>query len=274
MKRKMRVALLAALISLAGMTVVPMSTQAAALEFTLPIQKDFDKTKAAADSKTASAMNSHFAELQRLLAEDDNLETRIKALQHRNEEAYLLVRKMIKEIDARKLAQLEDQVKTTRERYKRLFDQYAALNKQISAVKPLKNKTINALLKAQADIMKPAVQLAREDIRAKEAALKTAKAATAQTAKAIRATLSGIDPLKVQIRSQRSAARLPRKSLSPAWTNFKHAIKKNEARHALDALKVLASLSQQIIAQQKKIYALETKIGEIIAKAKAQMPKI
>jgi len=117
--------------------------------------------------------------------------------------------------------------------------------------------------------LKITTQLARLEIKNKEAALKTAKAATALKIKNARSSLSTIDPLKVQIKANRSAASLPRKSMSPVWTNFKYAMKKSDAKSTLNSLATLVRLSRQIVDQQNKIHTLEIKISDIITRTRA-----
>jgi len=260
-----------ALLLLSVVPAVPAPVASAAtVELTATVKASFDKTVAEADSATKTKLSSLYAELDALLKADKEAEAKIKALHYRNEETLIALRKQIREIDAAKLSKLDEQVKQTKARYQPLFDAYSALNKQISMAKSLKNKTLNVLLKTQADGMKLSVQFAREDIRAKEAAHKAAKTAASNKMKAARDYLAAIDPIGVQIKAQRSAAGLPRGSLSPAWSNFKYAIKNKEAKSAQGALATLVSLAKQIVAQQEKIYALETKIGEIAAKTKNQ----
>jgi hypothetical protein len=244
---------------------------AATVELTVPIKSAFDATAAAADSQTAAKLNLLYRDLGALLAQDRDSEVKIKALHYRNEEQLIALRKQIQVIDADKLNKLETQVKHTRERYKPLFAMYTSLNQQITVARSMKNKTLNAVLRTQADAMKLAVQFARQDIKSDESALQTAKAATARKIQAARETLSAIDPLKVQVKAQRNAASLPRASLSPVWTNFKHAIKKIETKSTLDSLATLVMLSRQIAEQQQKIYALEVKITDILVKTKAQI---
>jgi hypothetical protein len=244
---------------------------AATVELTVPIKSAFDATAAAADSQTAAKLHLLYRDLGALLAQDRDSEVKIKALHYRNEEQLIALRKQIQVIDADKLNKLETQVKQTRERYKPLFAMYTSLNQQITVARSMKNKTLNAVLRTQADAMKLAVQFARQDIKSDESALQTAKAATARKIQAARETLSAIDPLKVQVKAQRNAASLPRASLSPVWTNFKHAIKKIETKSTLDSLATLVMLSRQIAEQQQKIYALEVKITDILVKTKAQI---
>lgn len=268
---KGRTSLFTLILLLVCTMLTPSSAEAAAVELSAPIQASFNKTVASADSSTAAKLNALYKELGTLLEQDRNSETKIKALHYRNEEALIALRKQIREMDAGKLDKLSTQVLQTKNKYEPLFTRYTAANKQITVAKPLKNKLLNSLLRAQADALKLSVQLARQDIRSKEDALRTAKTATALKIKNARNTLATIDPLKVQIKAQRSAASLPRKSLSPVWTNFKYAIKQGEAKSTLDSLSTLVRLSRQIMDQQNKIDALEIKISEIITRLKAQI---
>jgi hypothetical protein len=244
---------------------------AATVELSVPIKATFDKAVASADIQTAAKLNSLYRELSTLLEQDRNSEAKIKALHYRNQEALIALRKQIREIDAEKLSQLDAKVLQTKEQYKPLFTLYTSINKQITLARASNSKTLSSVLRAQADGMKPAIDFAREHIKLKEAELKAAKANTNRTIKAARANLDTIEPLEVQILSQRSAANLPRKSLSPVWTNFKYAIKKSAARSTLDSLETLVMLSRQIALQQQKIYTLEVKISDIITKTKAQI---
>jgi hypothetical protein len=244
---------------------------AAAVELTMPVKSAFDATAAVADSQTAAKMNLLYRDLGVLLAQDRDSEVKIKALHYRNEEQLIALRKQIQVIDADKLNKLEAQVKQTRERYKPLFAMYTSLNQQITVARSMKNKTLNAVLRTKADAMRLAVQLARQEIKSEVAALQTAKAATNRKIQTARETLAAIDPLKVQVKSQRNAASLPRTSLSPVWTNFKHAIKKSEAKSTLDSLATLVMFTRQIAEQQQKIYALEGKITDILVKTKARI---
>jgi hypothetical protein len=246
----------------------PSVATAATVELTAPVQASFDAAVAKADASSASKLKLLYRDLGSLVEQDQSTEAKIKSLHYRNEEALIAVRKQIRDIDAAKIDALDAKVKQVKDRYKPLFTAYTAVNQQISAAKYLKNKTLNAMLRAEADGMKPAILIAREDIKSKEAALKSAKDAAAKRIKAARDLLATIDPIEVQIRAERSAAGLPRKSLSPAWTNFKHALKTSETRGTQDSLGTLVALSSQIVEQQQKIFSLETKIGDIIVRTR------
>lgn len=262
----------ALLITLMLYTVAPTAITAASLELSASMKTALGKMTAAADSSLKGKINTLYSDLLNLQEQDQNWDARIKTLHYKNEETLIVLRRQIKQIDADKLNKLEIQVNQTRDRYKPLFALYTSLNKQIAAAKPLKNKVLNAMLRLQADSMKTVYQLARQDIRTKENALKAAKDSAAKTIKKIRETLADIDPINVQIKAERSATNTPRKRVSTEWINFKYAVKKSDAKSTLDSLTTLVPLSHQIVYQKQKIHTLEKKISDTILKAKAQIP--
>lgn len=259
------------LLAVSVWSTAPAAMQAAAIELTAPIKADFDKTVKGADASSAAKLKLLYPALQASLSEDLQLTAQIKSLHYDNEQALLSLSKAIRAIDGAKLDKLKAELSQIKAKYKPLFDDYTALNKQIAAVRKLKIKALNDALRFQADAMKVATQLARDKIRAKEAELKNAKDAAAAKIKAARDTLSVTASLKVRIKSYTSAAALPRKSQSPVWTDFKYAIKKSETRSALNALETLVSLSKQITGKQQDVLAAERNIAAVIAKTKAQV---
>ncbi|MBO9597222.1 MAG: hypothetical protein J7559_05305 [Cohnella sp.] len=268
---RMRRTVLLLLFGVSVWSAVPAAMQAAAVELSAPIKADFDKTVAAADAGMAAKLKQLYPALQASLNEDLQLMAQIKAQRYANEQALLALRKEIRVIDGAKLDKLKAEVAQMKAKYKPLFDEYTALNKQIAVIRKLKSKLLNDALRIQADAMKVATQLARDNIRAKEAELKNAKAAASAKIKAARDTLGETDTLKVKIKSLNGAAALPRKSQSPVWTDFKYAIKKSETRSALNALETLTSLAKQVADKQREVLAAEKKIAAVIAKTKTQI---
>ena len=259
-----------ALLLIVLIVLLPANADAASIQLTASLKISLDKTAASADTKTAAKLQTLYADLDVQLKADKDVAANIKALQYRNEEAVILIRKQIREIDSTKVSRLSSDVQQIKARYKPLFDSYTALNKQLATARSLKNKTLTSVLKFQADAMKIAVQLARSDIKAKETAYKAAKDAASVRIKAARDSLAAIDPLKVQIKAHRSSLSQMRASQSPVWSNFKYALKKNDSGSAHNALASLVASAKQITAQQQKIYALETKISNVVAATKTR----
>jgi hypothetical protein len=148
------------------------SASASPTVITASVQASFDLTAAAADNAARVRLKSQYSELSLLSAQYDSREVQIRTLHDQNAEALIVVREAIKNIDQASVTKLTAAVSSTKERYQPLFDQYSALNKRISLLKGLKDKTLNSVLKAQAEAMKLLVQLARQEIRDKEALLK------------------------------------------------------------------------------------------------------
>ncbi|MFC4599852.1 hypothetical protein [Cohnella hongkongensis] len=243
---------------------------AASVELTASLKASLDKTAASADAKTAARLRTLYAELDVQLQADKKMAADIKTLKHRNEEAVLLVRKQIREIDAARIARLAAEAQQAKARYKPLLDSYASLNKRLSLARSVKSKTLVSALSFQAEAMKLPVRLAREDMKAKNDAHKAAKAAASAKIKAARDSLSAIDPLKIQIKDRRSSMSRTRAGLSPVWSNFKYALKKNDPGSAVQSLNSLVAAVKQIVADQQRIYVLEGKIASVIAVTKAR----
>ncbi|WP_221469421.1 hypothetical protein [Cohnella nanjingensis] len=251
------------------MGVLPGAAGASSYELSATAKTSFAKMKAAADAPLAAKLGAQYDELGALQKQAEQWDAQIKALHDRNDAAAADVRKLVSRIDADKIAKLDAQVKQAKERYKPLFANYAALNDKISAVRPLKNKELNALLKLQASTMKVSVQLARDEIRVKEAALKAAKASASAGAKKVRTALAETDPLKTRIQSEKSAASAAKKSFAAVWKTFNAAVKKQDAKGASDSLATLLTLARQTNDAKAKQHGLEQKIAETIAKSKS-----
>ncbi|AIQ50337.1 hypothetical protein [Paenibacillus sp. FSL R7-0331] len=238
---------------------------AAAVVLTPSIQAAFDLTAAAASTQDRARLKSQYSELDGLAAQYDSREEQIRVLHESNAQSLITVRKQITEIDQAAVAKLAAAVTSTKERYQPLFDQYSALNSRIALVKGLKDKTLNAILKTQADAMKITVQFARQDIRDKEAVLKAAKEARTRKIAAARKTLSGIESPQTSIKTQKSAASALNKRITADFSSFKTAIRKQNPALAGQSLTSLVSGYKQIAASKQKIIELEQKVAAVIA---------
>ncbi|WP_410513183.1 hypothetical protein PaeBR_01520 [Paenibacillus sp. BR2-3] len=244
---------------------------AAIVQLTPTIKASFDKTVAAADASTKGRLTNLYAELAMLQTQYDSREEKIRVVHYNNEQALIGVRKQIREIDAGEVSQLEAQTKSMKERYQPLFDQYSSLNRRISIARSLKDKTLNSVLQAQGDAMKVMVQLARENIRDKEARLKAAKEIRSKKIAAARKTLAGIENYQIGIKSEKSVVTALNKRLSADWSSFKSAIRKPNPAIASQSLSSLVSMFRQIAASKQKIMELEQKISVVIETTKIQV---
>ncbi|MGG3281372.1 hypothetical protein [Paenibacillus solani] len=244
---------------------------AAAIEFTDSLQAQFNATADKAGSTTRTKLIKQYNDFKSEQKQAMDWDDRISALHYSNEAKISEMRKRISEIDKDKIRRLEEQLQTAKTKSQPLFDSYTRLNKQITAAKKLKDKTLSKMLQSQADAMKIIVTLARQDIRNKQAALTAAKKDKSAKAANIRSILSDIDPYKSKIKSDKSAISTLKKLLSTEWKNFKAAIKANDSARTSDILKRLLTLSSQILTKKKSIFNHEHKIETIIARAQAQL---
>ncbi|MGO4548413.1 hypothetical protein AB4Z29_26850 [Paenibacillus sp. 2TAB23] len=249
----------------------PSAISAASFEFSVTAKTAFDKMRGAADKSTAAKLSAQYSELQstqKLLIDWD---TRIDKLHYQNEEAVLATRKGIKEIDADKLLKLESAVAQAKKKYVPLFQLYDSLNQQLSIAKSFKDKLAVSILKPQVETTRAAVQLAKLDIRSKEAALKSAKSHTADTIKKLRNQLSGIDPLKVKIKAAKSTISTVKKQFSTETSLLNQVVKKGDAAGSSNSLARMLAFIKQINEQKQKNYSYEQQTMVIIAKVDAQL---
>ncbi|NQX46791.1 hypothetical protein HQN87_15745 [Paenibacillus tritici] len=241
------------------------SASASATVITSSVQASFDLTAATADSTVRARLKSQFSELTALSAQYDSREVQIRTLHDQNAEALNAVRESIKNIDLASVTRQSAAVASAKERYQPLFDQYSALNKRISLLKGLKDKTLNSVLKAQSEAMKLLVQIARQEIRDKEALLKAAKDTRTRRMAAARKTLAGIDRPQSAIKSQKSAVSALNKRLTADWSDFKSAIRKQNPALAGQSLSSMVSGYRQIAAGKLKIIEYEQAVAGVIA---------
>jgi hypothetical protein len=244
---------------------------AAAAVLTPAIQAAFELTAATAESSARIRLRSQYTELSVQTAQYDSREEQIRILHEKNTQALIVVRNQIKEIDLVAVTRLTAAVNSTKQRYQPLFDQYAALNSRIALLKGLKDKTLNSVLRTQAEAMKIAVQIARQDIRDQEALLKAAKEARNVKIAAARKTLSGIESPQTTIKSQKSVASALNKVITAEFGDFKSAIRKQNPVLAGKSLTSLLSGYKQIAASKQKIIELEQKVAAVIAATAQQI---
>lgn len=240
-------------------------------ELTPSVRAAFDLTTATAEGPARVKLNTLYNDLSTLKSQYDGREEQIRTLHYNNEQALIAIRKQIKVIDHEAVTRLETSVKSSKEKYQPLFDQYSALNKRISIVKGLKDKTLNNILRAQSDAMKIMVQMARQEISDKQNQLNLAKQTRTQKIASARTTLSGIEGPQVSIKSSKSVVSSLNKRISADWSDFKAAIRKQNLTLTNQSLTSLISGYRQVAIHKQKIIELEQKVSVIIANTKKQI---
>ncbi|MCZ8513978.1 hypothetical protein O9H85_16425 [Paenibacillus filicis] len=263
---------LSTLLALLLVWAVPTTAAAASLEVTASLKASLDKTLAAADRAQAEKISALYNELLSLQQQEQEWDSKLKALHESNKNTSSALAKQVKQIDEASLNRLEAEFNQAKERYKPLFAQYTSLNKQIDAARAAKNKDLSAMLQLHANVLKIPIKLARMDLEAKMNAWQAAKKATGQKVKRIRGILDDADPIREQIKAKNSAVRTLESSITPAWNGFKQAARKGDSSGVQSSLATAVSLSRQIHSEKQKTYQLEAKISEILSKAGSQIP--
>lgn len=263
-----------AILILVLLSVSVMSSTAAAssVKLTTAAQTTLGKLLTEAGSQMKEKLQAQSVSLVVWQASEDALDKQIQTLHDNNGTALAAVRERIKVIDAEKLKKLTQDVAAAKERYKPLFSLYTSLNAQIKDAKALKLKTLAAMLQAQADGLKPAVAIARADIRAREDVLRVAKATTTSKVKHLRTMLTDIDPLRDQIKSVQAVVSGTKKNIPPVITTMNTAMKDNSLEGTLQSLTTLVSLSRSIVEQKQRVSSFESRISGIISSVSAQIP--
>ncbi|RXZ82673.1 hypothetical protein EBB07_09235 [Paenibacillaceae bacterium] len=272
MPKRMSIVIYAIAAALLINALLPGFAWALPVKLSASTQTAFDKLVAESDSATSSNLTASYSTLAQLDKDINNWDRAASTLRHSNEEALILLRKQLRQVNSGKLEQLEKQVQQTKVRYQPLFTLYSVLNDQLKSTKPSKDKELNAALKRRVQTMKITVQLAKQDIKAKEQAWKAEKNKTSKLVKSIRLVLTDIDVSKTRIKSEKSAASSKSKEYNSTWKMFNQSVKKSDKRSVATQLNKLTSLSRQISTHKQRIHEQEQKISAVLAKAKAMLP--
>ncbi|MFC4811456.1 hypothetical protein [Paenibacillus sp. GCM10023250] len=262
--------ILLALLALA--LLIPGTASAASVSISKTAQTALSKHIAAAPAPTKDKLNAQYLALQSYQGQETSLDERYKSLHASNGQLLDAVNKRIKAIDAEKLARLANEANAAREKYKPLFALYTSLNKQIADARKLKLKELTAVLSRQAGTVKIAVQLAREEIRMRDDALKTAKASTAKTVKALKTKLAAIDPLHAQTKTAQSAVSGMKKNIPGVVKTMNACVKSGSFAGTLEALNALVSSSKGIVDYKTRIVGYENSVTAVIKGVNAQIP--
>ncbi|MEO3945401.1 hypothetical protein [Gorillibacterium sp. CAU 1737] len=248
------------------------SPVSAAVEITPTVVTAFEKLTAAAPADTAGKLRSRYAEFVETQAKERSSDQEIASTRTRAEETRLEVAKRMKEWDTLKLSRLEKQVKELKERRQPLFDSYSLLQQQLSVAKSLKSKSAITLTQAQLNALKIPVQLAREEIKQKEASLKEAKAARTAHLKKVRSVLAEVDSVNLKLKTERSKASAANKIVTAESKVFSAAARKGDASGTLASLNRLSPSARDTLAAKQRMLELERKRKGVVEQALSLLP--
>lgn len=264
-------ALAAAVFALLIAACLSVTAMASSYELSASQKSGFDKL-AGSDPRLEPQLNAQYAELIGLQQQEKDWDARTKALSGANDAALADLRREIAAVDSVVLDKLKAEVAQTKERYKPLLESYTSLNKQITAAKSLPGKELVSFLRIRADAMKILVQLAKHDIKLKEAAYRAAKDSASLKQKKVRAAMEDIGPVETTIKSEKSSAASAKKQFSANWKAFTPLIKKGDPYSLSVALTAVLSDLRQVVGHKQNVYGLENRIGDILASAKTRLP--
>ncbi|MGU3472096.1 hypothetical protein ACLBWT_13235 [Paenibacillus sp. D51F] len=260
-------ALVAALMLLAA----PSPAAAASLAVSSAAKSAFERTAAAAAAPAAARLNAHYGAYVSLTAQLEEVSLRAAELHLRNGQDAAAIRKSIPSIDTDRVAKQEAAVKKARSAYEPLYAAYTAMNHQASAASKYGSKELAKLARMQADTMKAAVQLARQQIRIQEDQLKAVRAERTRKMNAARKTLGGMDEFSLAIRSRQSAAKVPESAAAAALKDFGAAARKSDAAVVEKSLEMMNGYAKQLLAHKQAIVDLELRSASVAADVKKQL---
>lgn len=265
----MKTRLFSTLCAIVMILMIVPSVSAASLEVSNTTKTALTNMIQSADSTLASKITTNFDDLMSIQKDNEKWDDLIKTLNNNNDEDLSAIKKQIKLINADKLSNLQSQLNQAKEKLKPLSILSKSLNDQIATAKKLKNKNLTTLLQIQSNSVKIAIEVAKVDINNKDKTLKAAKDETAQKVQSIRNTLAGIDPIKAQIKTKKTAISDLNKQVSAEWSSFLQTVKKGTPKTTLESLASLVSLSRKINDHKKAIHQYEKQINSLILKAKS-----
>lgn len=257
---------------LAFLLLVPGAASAASVSLSQTAKAALDKHIASAPATTKDKLSAESASLQSYQRQEASLDDQYSTLHSNNAKALDTLNKRIKLIDAEKLNRMANELNATRADYEPLFALYTTINKRVADARKWKLKELSSILSRQAEALKPAVQLARADIRIQQEALAAAKAAAAKKIKTLKTSLTAIDPQHAQTRVALASVSGTKKSIPGVVKTLNACVKSGSYGGSLQSLTTLAALSKNIVDQKSRVIGHENRITAIIASVGAQVP--
>lgn len=269
--RMTALALAAVLILSAGVMLLPAAASAAKIEVTASVKAQFDRTAAAAQPAMRSRLQSQYGKLLTARNQRESWELAVKQSRYLNDEQEAAIRRSLRDLDADKIKSLERQVEQAKLHAKPASEMYTAAKRLASAAKSSGQKTLYTYYRNRADTLKLAADLARDEVKRKEEALRTAKRARTDRAKQIRAVLAEREKLNARIKAERAALTVPNRRIGEVWKNFKTAVKAEDSARTASALTQLIADHETIVAVNKRIHAHERSAAEVINRARRML---
>ncbi|ANE45287.1 hypothetical protein SY83_01895 [Paenibacillus swuensis] len=261
------------ILALLGNPLYSSVANAAAMDLPESTAANLNKLMNAGEAVNAEKLKSAHAEYSMFRQQEIELGRLIAHHHKTNEEALILLRKQIRQIDAMKLAAMQAELTDTKERSKPLYALSESLYKQLKQAKLTKNKALVSQLEDNILRIKPAILLTRQDVKNKETFLKEAKASAYKKIKDLRAMADETTVTYAQLKMDKSVVSSTLKLFSPQMKYLGKTAKAGDSAAALHALRTLTDYVRIVVEKQQRMYTLEQKIGTIISNAQVQLSR-
>jgi len=191
----------------------------------------------------------------------------------KNNDILKLLNVKINAIDVEWITKLQMKYDQTLREHSPLLERYTGLSKRATAAKEQKNKKMADLLDLQRNKIRASVEVARADIKAKKAALSTAKKQRASKVKVVKDALAPVQVVKKQITSENKTIAAAKKIYSAAEKSYKAGVKQGNAVTAATDITLMYDQMVIIHSSLQKVFDWEKQISQIIVIAESKLPK-
>lgn len=227
-----------------------------------------------------SGWDAALDEIHNLYTDYTGLQASLKSDLQRNQElrkqnntALAAVNKQLQATNAAQLAKLKAASEAVQKKYAPLLDQYAALNKQITAARKASNLKSATVLELKRNKLKAAAAAARAEVKKATTALAEAKALTAAKNKPVKDALAPISLLKKQIAAQNKLFSAAQSERTEADKRYKAAVQAGDATQAAAAMKLSYNRMKEIRTMAAQLYGWEQQISTALRAAELKLPK-
>lgn len=176
-------------------------------------------------------------------------------------------------IDVEWIKKLQLEADQTRKKHTPLLEQYTTLSKQASAAKKNKNKKLADLLDLKRNKLRASVEAARNDIKAKNAALSIAKKHRATKVKVVKDALAPVQVYKKKITAENKTIAAIKQIYSAAEKRYRASVKQGNAITAAADITLMYEQMVIIHTSLQKVDDWEKQIAQTIVIAESKLPK-
>ncbi len=191
----------------------------------------------------------------------------------KNNDVLKLLNIKINAIDVEWIKKLQIKYNQALREHSPLLERYTGLSKQATAAKEQKNKKIADLLDLQRNKIRTSVEVARADIKAKKAALSSAKKQRASKVKIVKDSLVPVRNFKKKITAENKTITAAKKIYSAAESSYRVSVKQGDAVTAATDITLMYDQMVIIHSSLQKVFDWEKQISQTIVISESKLPK-